>query len=284
MEAEEPAPEVVDAAPRGSHLYYSLRFLPEERRTAATAVYAVVQALERATAGVRDDAVAHAKLDWWRDELDRLYGGAPRHPATRALLPWLERYTLPAEYFQELLAGLEMDLDPGGFADFKELRLYCHQRSANAALLAVEVFGYRDPHTPRFAQAVGVAHCLSRTLRELRNHVRLGRIHLPQDELRRFQVNPGDLLLPQAGARVRALLAFQLERVQSHYRHAVSLLPDRDRASQHPFLVQIALEQALLEEIRRDGLRLLEHRVELPVLRRLWIAWRTARQAQRRAR
>ena len=269
--------------PRGSALYYSLRFLPHDRRQAAGAVYEVIGALEQATAGVREPAVARTKLAWWREELQRLYDGRPRHPTTQALRPWLGRYTLPAEYFLEILAGVEMDLERVRYPSFRDLRLYCQHRGANAALLVSEVFGYTDAHTPRFAQAVGVAQCLSRLLHGIRDDARAGRIHVPADELQRFGVDPGDLLLPQTGDRVRGLLQFQLERVREQYRHALTLLPSSDRLSQHPFLVQIALDRALLDEMQRDGLGLLERRVELPVLRRLWIAWRTVQRTRRRA-
>lgn len=275
----EPAAHTAPA--RGSPLYYSLRFLPPERRRAATAVYALVGALEQATAGVAEETVARTKLAWWRGELERLYGGAARHPAARSLQPWLARYSLPAEYLQEILTGLEMDLDRPGYGTFRDLRLHCQQVGANAALLAGEIFGYGDPHTPRFAQAVGIAQCLARSLRSLRDEAASGRLHIPQDELQRFGLTATDLHAPQTSDRVRELARFQLARIREHYRQALAMLPPRDRGAQHPFLVQIALDQALWNEIERDGLRLLEHRVELPVLRRLWIAWRTARRARR---
>jgi len=39
--------------------------------------------------------------------------------------------------------------------------------------------------------------------------------------------------------------------------------------------VMAAIYRTLLGEIRRDGYRVLAHRVALTPLRKLWIAWRT---------
>jgi phytoene synthase len=40
-----------------------------------------------------------------------------------------------------------------------------------------------------------------------------------------------------------------------------------------------AIYRALLDEIERDGYRVLDRRIALTPLRKLWIAWKTARRA-----
>ena len=72
------------AGPPGSALYYALLQLPPSKRDAAYAVHAFCQEIADIHAAVHDPGVAHAKLDWWRQELARLFSGAPAHPAARA--------------------------------------------------------------------------------------------------------------------------------------------------------------------------------------------------------
>jgi phytoene synthase len=78
---------------------------------------------------------------------------------------------------------------------------------------------------------------------------------------------------------VRTLLAFEVERAQSWYARALGQLPAADRAAQRTGLAMAAIYRTLLAEIARDGYRVLDRRTSLTPLRKLWIAWRTARRA-----
>jgi phytoene synthase len=53
----------------------------------------------------------------------------------------------------------------------------------------------------------------------------------------------------------------------------MSQLPACDRKSQRTGLVMAAIYRKLLEEIRRDGFRVLDRRTSLTPIRKLLIAW-----------
>jgi phytoene synthase len=71
-------------------------------------------------------------------------------------------------------------------------------------------------------------------------------------------------------------MQFQYERAIQSYERAMALLPAEDRKSQRAGLAMAAIYRALLEEIRRDAFRVLERRISLPPLRKLWLAWKAA--------
>ena len=52
-------------------------------------------------------------------------------------------------------------------------------------------------------------------------------------------------------------------------------MPAEDRKPQRPGLIMAAIYRALLEEIERDGFRVLTQRTSLTPLRKFWIAWKT---------
>ena len=56
---------------------------------------------------------------------------------------------------------------------------------------------------------------------------------------------------------------------------ALAQLPAADRTAQRAGLVMAAIYRTLLDEIARDGYRVLDRRIALTPLRKLWIAWRT---------
>jgi phytoene synthase len=70
-------------------------------------------------------------------------------------------------------------------------------------------------------------------------------------------------------------MAFEAARAREHYEKAMQALPAADRKSQRPGLIMAAIYRALLEEIERDGFRVLAQRTSLTPVRKLWIAWKT---------
>lgn len=272
------------AARSGSSFYYSFLFLPPEQRQAITALYAFCREVDDAVDDCREAHVARAKLQWWREETARLFAGTPQHPVTRALSAAVDRYNLPEEYFLEILDGMAMDLEQTAYTSFKDLALYCYRAAGVVGLLSAEIFGYEDRRTLKYAHTLGTALQLTNIIRDVREDARRGRIYLPQDELAHFDVEPEDLLQPVTTDRVRALLEFQADRARDHYERALALLPEQDRYRQRSGLIMAAIYRATLEEIARDGYRVLEHAIALTPLRKLWIAWSTARREKQRHR
>jgi phytoene synthase len=104
---------------------------------------------------------------------------------------------------------------------------------------------------------------------------RRDRIYIPQDELARFGVSSEDILARRGGEPFQRLMAFQLERAQTYYDLAYSKLAREDRASQRAGLIMAAIYRTLLAEIERDRFDVLDKRIALTPLRKLWIAWKT---------
>ncbi len=271
------------AARSGSSFYYSFRFLPEERRRAITALYAFCREVDDVVDEVSEPSVARAKLEWWRDEITKPYQDlTPAHPVVKALTGPMARYDLPLEYFQEIIDGMAMDLEYDRYPDFKSLTLYCYRVASVVGLLSARIFGYQDRRTLRYAHDLGLAFQLTNILRDVREDALRGRLYLPEDEMARFQVSFEELVEGRSSERSRALFAFQAQRAREYYQRALAQLPDCDRPAQTCGLVMAAIYSATLDEIERDGYRVLEHRVSLTPIRKLWIAWRTVRRERRR--
>jgi phytoene synthase len=263
------------AAQSGSSFYYSFLFLPPERRRAITALYAFCREVDDVVDECTDQNVAAAKLVWWRREVAAVFEGHPQHPVAQALAAVARPYGITRERLGEILDGMEMDLQRVRYADFSSLERYCYRVAGVVGLLAAGIFGYSNPQTLEYAKALGTAFQLTNIVRDVGDDARMDRIYLPADELARFEVTAAEILNRRHSPAFSRLMAFQVERAEAHYTKALALLPPEDRRSQRPGLVMAAIYRTLLEEIRRDGYRVLEHRVALTPLRKLWIAWRT---------
>ena len=91
----------------------------------------------------------------------------------------------------------------------------------------------------------------------------------------RFGVSATALIQGKADGDFAGLMRFQYERAFSAYEFAYAELPPEDRRAQRAGLAMAAIYHALLEEIRLDEFHVLEHRVTLTPLRKLWLAWKT---------
>lgn len=273
------------AAPHGSSLYYAIYFADRTRQPALYAVNAFHAELAAIVREVSDPKVAQIKLKWWEEELARAFEGKGAHPVSQALQEHaLPHYNLQKEYFEQVIEGVQMDLEYGLYPSFKELSLYCHRIRGSIAHLSVEICGYSDRNTVRFAHDLGMGLQLMELLRDVRPHADAGRIYIPEDEMQRAGVSQAQLLRAQSSDAVRALFAEQAARVRDFFASALERLPEADRYAQRSNLILIRHAQALLKEMEADGLPLLERRYSLTPIRKLWIAWRTARQATRSTR
>jgi 15-cis-phytoene synthase len=266
----------------GSSFYYSFLSLPPEKRRAITALYAYCREVDDTVDECREPEVARAKLAWWHGEIDAAFSGAPNHPVTRALLPAIAAYRLPAEHFHEVVRGMQMDLDRQRYASFDELRLYCHRVASVVGLLSARIFGCRAPGTEDFARDLGLAFQLINIIRDVGEDARRGRIYLPLEDLEHFGVAPEVILHERDHPRLAALMEFQAQRAEDLLERALAALPDADRADHLPSLVMADIYRTTLEEIRADGFRVLDRKIALPPLRKLWIAWRRRRRERRR--
>jgi 15-cis-phytoene synthase len=266
------------AVQSGSSFYYSFLYLPPERRRAITALYAFCREVDDVVDECTDASVARAKLAWWRQEVAAIFdagGNKPSHPVAQALASVASAFNLTPGRLNEIIDGMEMDLDYNRYADFDTLRHYCYHVASVVGLCSAEIFGYRNPKTLEYAQDLGLAFQLTNIIRDVGEDARRDRIYLPQDELARFGVSNEDILQSRETDNFRRLIEFQIERAESYYASAFAALPGEDRKSQRSGIIMAAIYQALLKEIRADGCHVMRQRISLTPLRKLWIAWKT---------
>jgi len=263
------------AAQSGSSFYYSFLFLPKPRRQAITALYAFCREVDDAVDETSDAHIAQTKLTWWRSEIQAMLAGQPTHPVTRALLPHMAVYQLDPKHLLAIIDGMEMDLTQTRYLDFIGLQRYCWHVASVVGILSASIFGVTDPKTLAYAEKLGLAFQFTNIIRDVGDDARKGRIYLPVNELQQFGVTAADILNARHSDKFAALMQFQYERAQACYEEAFALLPKADRRAQRTGLIMAAIYRTLLAEIKDDGFHVLNQRISLTPLRKLWLAWIT---------
>jgi phytoene synthase len=263
------------AAASGSSFYYSFLFLPSERRRAITALYAFCREVDDVVDETNEMQIAAAKLAWWRNEVANLFAGKAQHPVTKALGVFTEQFSIDAKRLNEIIDGMEMDLTQTRYLDWAGLQTYCYRVASVVGLLAASIFGYRDARTIEYARELGIAFQLTNIIRDVGEDARKNRIYLPMADLKQFDVPAADILQWRETPQFNRLMAFEAARAREHYEKAIQALPAGDRKAQRPGLIMAAIYRTLLDEIERDGFRVLTQRTSLTPLRKFWIAWKT---------
>ena len=262
------------AAASGSSFYYAFLFLPKPRRAAITAFYAFCREVDDVVDEVSDSGVARTKLAWWRTEISRAFAGQPTHPVMLALMPHAPVYGIVPAHLLAIVEGCEMDLEQTRYLDYPGLKRYCHLVAGVVGEVAAKIFGQRDDATTRYAHTLGLAFQLTNIIRDVGEDALRGRIYLPVNELQQFDVKAHEILNRVHSERFVALMRFQAERAHACYDEAMALLPPEDRHTQKPGLMMASIYRTLLHEIERDNFQVLNQRVSLTPLRKLWLAWK----------
>ena len=216
-----------------SNLALAFVLLPKPKRDAMSALYAFCREVD----DVADDesvpiAQRRAQLSAWRDDVRRATtGGKPEFPVNRELQPVIQQYRLSFGRFDELLKGVEMDLDINRYENYEQLELYCYRVASVVGLLSIEIFGYRSPACRDYAIYLGKALQLTNILRDVRTDAERGRIYIPTTELARCNVSPEEILRHEYSERFARLAASVASRARNFYRLARETLPAEDRRS-----------------------------------------------------
>jgi phytoene synthase len=216
-----------------SNLALAFVLLPKAKRRAMSVLYAFCREVD----DVADEesqpvAARRAALAAWREQI-RLAcdAGVPSFPVARELQPVIARYRLPFACFDQLLRGVEMDLDIARYQTWEDLEQYCYRVASVVGLLSVEIFGYQDPACRDYAVHLGKALQLTNILRDVRADADRGRIYLPQTELQRHRVTPEEILGRQYSDRFEQLAAAVAQEARKYYTLARQTLPAGDRRS-----------------------------------------------------
>jgi phytoene synthase len=263
-----------------SNFFYAFLCLPRPQREAIYAVYAFCRIVDDAVDLGHDREAQRQALAAWRAEIARVYDGAPEHPAGRELQVAIGRFPIPRSSLEDIIAGVEMDLDHAGYETFEDLYPYCYRVASAVGLACIEIFGYRDPRACQYAVDLGVALQLTNILRDVGPDARAGRVYLPREDLRRFGVTGDDLAAGRYTPQFVALMAWEAARARQYYERAWAALPAADARTLFAAEIMGRTYFALLQALERRRFRVFGARVGVPAPTKLAIAlgcWLRAR-------
>ncbi len=128
--------------------------------------------------------LALERLNRWQDEVEAFFRGSPPvHPVLVALRPTVERHSLAAEPFLDLIAANIQDQRVSEYRVWSELREYCTFSAASVGRVVLQIFGMNDPRAQELSDNVCIGLQLANHAQDVSRDARLGRTYLLQSEI-----------------------------------------------------------------------------------------------------
>jgi len=216
----------------GSNFASSFWFLPENKRKALTTIYAycritddIVDCADQSDVPLSE--IKNQLSQWEENTLLAVQGrlNGKNTPLLGELSQVVKEYQIPPDYFMKLIEGVKMDLEVQTYHTFEDLYQYCYRVAGIVGLICVEIFGYKNPKTRDYAVNLGVAFQLTNILRDIKSDLRRGRVYLPADDLKKFNLSP-EILLASVDTSLskeevinhfKSLIDYECRRAETYY-------------------------------------------------------------------
>ena len=260
------------AAPPGSSLYYATLFTGPGDRAALVAVHALRHTLLEIVEDIADPNVRAHKLNWWSGEIMEAREGRARHPVALALTGHGgARFWRRPEVLAMLSAVAGVSAD-GGFASAAARDRFCEDVGGGTAHLCATVAAFEpDEAEPDQLRALGGV-LEAAALAGVPN-VRSGleRIPAPASDAR-----SGEALRVDPGNGARRIVEERL-RTRDALAATAGNLPRRACPAMLVYRTLARIQLAALANALRKPAAASITPASITPLRKLWIAWRTAR-------
>lgn len=257
------------AAAPGEDFYYASLYLPADARAAVNVIELTRREITRIPQSVSDRGVAHVKLAWWREEVERIARGEVRHDLARALVPLVHEDPALCEALATLVDATDATLLEVPPTDDSAV-----QAAVRAQQGAVFEAMQRRCGGGEVAGLAATAE-IAFELAAFRLHRRGGLMYVSAARLAEHALDADTARHLSDGERARALLEPTMAALLERLRAGLGAWTRAERRERRLFVTLARIAARTLELTLEDGCRVLERRVAPTPVAKLAIAWRT---------
>ena len=256
--------------------YYASLYLAPAVRHQLRVLEAVRRAIIDIPGNCTDRGVAHLKLTWWQTELQQLASGHARHPLAQPLLPLVQAQPGLLDLFEALLEATISGLNQAPLADHAALLGWLHRQQGSLLAHYINCGAVVSAAQSQALAELGAVLELAYALRGLRQHRRATPLLLPDTTLRAAGLSGDAVRGAYSSASLKVVLQPEIDWLRAQLLTRSAALPRKLRRGQRLLVTLAACAAEALALTRADNCEVLERRVELLPLRKLWLAWRVA--------
>ena len=191
--------------------------LPRELRAPIEAIYRFARGADDvADEGDAAPAQRLEALGAYSRALDEIEAGAtPGAEPFASLAPVVRAHRLPVQLLRDLIDAFAQDVVKPRYTDYAELRDYARRSANPVGRLLLHLFGRSDERSLAQSDAICSALQFANFWQDVELDWNKGRVYLPQEDLRRFGVDEGEIAQRRASDGWRALMAFEVARTRA---------------------------------------------------------------------
>ncbi|MFQ3647250.1 MAG: squalene/phytoene synthase family protein [Anaerolineae bacterium] len=248
--------------------YVASALLPPAKRRAVRALYAFCR--------VTDDLVDQAPVGTSRDAAlrawqEKVFADHPSHDEPVALA-WADtraRFHIPRGYALQLIEGCARDIRQTRYETFDELAEYSYGVASTVGLMAMHIVGFAGAEAIPYAVRLGVALQITNILRDVGEDWRNGRLYLPREELREFNLSEADIAHGVVTPAWREFMRFQIERNRRLYAESIKGVALLDANGRLAITAAARLYEAILQDIEAHDYDVFSRRARISTLGKL---------------
>ena len=251
-------------------------FLPARLRQHFYNVYAYCRISDDLGDEVGNAQQSLELLDHWEAELNACYAGSPRHPVFVALRETVKQCGIPKHEFSDLLIAFRQDQTVARYETFDDLLGYCHYSANPVGHLVLYLCGYNDAERQQLSDYTCTALQLANFWQDVAVDYQKGRIYLPLEDLRRFNVTGDDIAQRRATPEFLSLMKFEVERARDWFQRGLPLVQRVNRELAIDIELFSRGGQEILNAIERQDYDVLRQRPVISKSRKLLLVARAA--------
>jgi squalene synthase HpnC len=251
-------------------------FLPAKLRQHFFNVYAYCRIADDLGDEVGDSAASLQLLDLWEAELNACYEAHPRHPVFIALAETVRTFEIPKHEFADLLTAFRQDQRISRYETFTDLLGYCRYSANSVGHLVLYLCGYSDGERQQLSDFTCTALQLANFWQDVSADFGKGRIYLPLEDLRRFNVSEEAIRDGENSAAFREMMKFEVERAREWFAQGWPLIAKIERSLATDIELFSRGGQEILHAIERQDYAVLGRRPAISKARKLALVARAA--------
>ncbi|MCF7810940.1 squalene synthase HpnC [bacterium] len=250
---------------RGHYENFSIAafFIPKRLRQDIFNIYAFSRSADDIADLSNDDEDAERILNEWDVLLDQTKTNNVDHPLFRALGDTIRRHNLSMEQFHRLLKAFRLDLKQKRWETWADLRSYTACSADPVGRIILELFGYRNPDFFALSDKICTALQLANHWQDVSEDWNRGRIYIPQEDLKKFDVTEEEIGCRSCSDRFKKLMTFEVDRARGLFLEGLSLLNKVERLLSLQLALYWSGGMAALDAIERIDYDVLNHSAKL---------------------
>lgn len=260
----------------GKTYYLATLLLPPGKRPFVHALYGFARYADEIVDDLASTLTIQEKesalRSWSEQLLEDLERGKSSDHIGAALVDTVTRFDIPLDHFRAFLHSMAMDISVSRYESYPDLMEYVYGSAAVIGLEMVPILGALSHDAYPAAEKLGIAFQLANFIRDVNEDLDRGRIYLPLDELRSFNVSEEMLHSRRLTPEIREALRFNIDRVRKLQREAnpgIALLAPESRAC-----IEAASELycGIVDEVEKIDYQIFDKRAKTSTYRRLTVA------------